>query len=372
MTHSKRDLINAGKLLASYIPYPYSDEALDAFRTAHGWRLSHMAAMRAVRSELRTHANRQSPVGVTAGRLKRIASIRKKLRSTPLSLYAIQDIGGCRAIVGSMTAVEHLTEFYLSGGSKFGEARPYDYIAAPKPTGYRSRHFVFSVDPTDGVMRRRIEVQLRTKLQHAWATAVEAVGLVRGEDLKGNSGSPEWLRLFAIMASELAHEEGCSLVPGVSEDAAGRRAELGDLNKKLKAVATLESYNQTISKIADTRTARGSSFLVRLDLERKIVDVQSNYMFGKTAAALLDAETSSSVMTNAVIIEVDRVSDLLAAYPNYYLDVHMFTERLKLVLGGNPKRPQLDQSGVPDAVAQRLRKWGNLGEYLRVYHQRKR
>jgi hypothetical protein len=44
---------------------------------------------------------------------------------------------------------------------------------------------------------RRVEVQVRTQLQHSWATAVEAVGLFRREDLKAGRGDLDWLRLFA-------------------------------------------------------------------------------------------------------------------------------------------------------------------------------
>lgn len=372
--YSKRELKDASRVLAGAIPYPYPAEAIEAFRMAHEWRVSHFDAMRTVRAELRAKANRfGSGCPVTAGRLKRIASIRKKLKRTPLSLYDIQDIGGCRAIVGSMADVEKLTSFYLTDGSEHGTPRLYDHILSPKLTGYRSRHFVLSVAPSSDHMRRRIEVQVRTELQHAWATTVEAVGLVRNEDLKADRGSPEWLRLFALMASELAVIEDCPIVPGVPANSAERREELRDLDRRLKAVATLESYNQTIAKIADTRNLRGSSFLVRLDLDKRIVDVRSNYSM-VAAEALLAAETSS-LLTNAVIIEVDRVADLLAAYPNYYLDVRQFTDYLRRIVTVPVARPQATIGPGPDPKRARPRKWGNLeelGDYLRVYHQRKR
>ena len=87
---------------------------------------------------------------------------------------------------------------------------------------------------------RRIEVQIRTQLQHSWATAVEAIGMVRGEDLKGGEGNMEWLRLFELMSSEFAEIESCPLVPGTPDQPA-RRDEISCLNQKLKAVKTLEN-----------------------------------------------------------------------------------------------------------------------------------
>lgn len=67
--------------------------------------------------------------------------------------------------------------------------KDYDYIAAPKVDGYRCFHRVFKFKE-DSVEEecfrgRRVEIQIRTRLQHSWATAVEAVGLFRGEDIKG-------------------------------------------------------------------------------------------------------------------------------------------------------------------------------------------
>ena len=54
---------------------------------------------------------------------------------------------------------------------------------------------------------RRVEIQIRTRLQHSWATAVEALELFRRENLKGGEGSPNWLRLFKLMSAEFAVAE---------------------------------------------------------------------------------------------------------------------------------------------------------------------
>ena len=43
-----------------------------------------------------------------------------------------------------------------------------------------------------------VELQIRTRLQHAWSTAVEAVGLCRGEHMKGGEG--ECLRGYKMLA----------------------------------------------------------------------------------------------------------------------------------------------------------------------------
>jgi len=60
------------------------------------------------------------------------------------------------------------------------------------------RHRCISSSSTIGMSK------LLCNLQHAWATAVEAVGIFTKQALKSNIGDGEWLRLFALMSSEIA------------------------------------------------------------------------------------------------------------------------------------------------------------------------
>src|SRR2546430_1138461 len=86
------------------------------------------------------------------------------------------------------------------------------YIDKPKGNGYRCHHMVYRYrgNDEDSVFdERRIEIQSRTWLQHSWATAVEAVGAYRMENMKAGEGSPESLRLFALMSAEFAVAEKC-------------------------------------------------------------------------------------------------------------------------------------------------------------------
>ncbi len=116
-----------------------------------------------------------------------------------------------------------------------------NYIEEPKKDGYRSQHFMFTYVGRKGRSiydGRRIEVQVRTRLQHSWATTVEAVGLFRGEQLKNHQGSDEWLRLFKLMSGEFADVERCP-VPSTVPEEARRRREIMDLAKSLNAVGVL-------------------------------------------------------------------------------------------------------------------------------------
>ena len=50
-----------------------------------------------------------------------------------------------------------------------------DYITTPKDSGYRGVHLIYRYysDKNETFNGLKIEVQIRTALQHAWATAVD-------------------------------------------------------------------------------------------------------------------------------------------------------------------------------------------------------
>ncbi len=61
-----------------------------------------------------------------------------------------------------------------------------DYIEHPKESGYHGIHLIYQYrsDKRTDNNSLKIEVQLRSQLQHAWATAVETVGTFVQQALK--------------------------------------------------------------------------------------------------------------------------------------------------------------------------------------------
>lgn len=339
--YSKSQVVNAGKALAGRIVDNAEDrdQAIQNFSIAHSWRAACAYPMRRTRAELigkiRSHPDIQ---GISAARLKRMISMRKKLKATPFTLYQMQDIAGCRAIVNDAEQLDRLVDIYLGGGSRYAIVRDDDYIATPRhTTGYRSRHLVLKfcdIDGVEGFDRHFVELQLRTFKQHAWSTAVEAIGLIRNEDLKGGTGDKNWLRLFQIMASEFAEDEKRPLVEGVSSNTNERREELSEINREIGALQVLESCNRAIKITENYARTSAPYYLIEYNISEKSVKVSPF-----TAAISGSKKYNSSeidVNTNSVFVEVDRVSDLRAAYPNYFLDVGAFAKRLRQALKGHP------------------------------------
>ena len=345
---SRKQVIKAGKMLrGSILDTPDTrEEAIQVFRIAYNWRNSHVYPMRRIRHEL-VGKVRQARVGaITAARIKRMVSIRRKLARYSVTLVQIQDLGACRAIVDAVADVEALAQIYRNGGSAHGLREDTSYIEVPKDGGYRSHHLVleFLARETEQMFSgRRIEIQLRTRLQHIWATAVEAVGLARGEDLKAGQGDPDWLRLFALMSSEFAEVEGCPLVPGTGEQAS-RRDEIKALDRKLGAVDVLENLNYAFKRIEHLGGQRDKWFLIQFDRAERSVAVTSynNSVIGS------DTYTNEEYFhenLNSVLVEVDKVDNLRAAYPNYFLDVGEFSARMSGIVRGKP--PLVRQTSLP-------------------------
>jgi hypothetical protein len=334
---SKRQVVEAGARLKGQYPQ-VSAELLEAFKIAHNWRACHILPMRHLRAELVGKVKKVGGDALTAARLKRMASIRAKLRRAPHNLYQMQDIGGCRAIVADQNAVNALLALYRSE-PRHVFVKENDYIANPRASGYRSHHLVYRFqghgeNAALNSNAQYIEIQLRTRLQHAWATAVEAVGMVRGEDLKSGQGNGDWLRFFALMASEIAAEEGGVVVPNTPASDADRRQEIVALEKGLNALESLENYRKAV-KISESAATYSPFFLIQFDPQANQVTVRG-VSPGASVTSLDVAEASDKL--NSVLVAVDKVSDLRAAYPNYFMDVGLFADQLRKVVKPVRKR----------------------------------
>jgi putative GTP pyrophosphokinase len=115
-----------------------------------------------------------------------------------------------------VASVDDFHDAFLSGRHKHRLIRHDDYVTAPKPSGYRSVHLrlrlpTVSSDRSSTYNGLNIEVQIRSRLQHAWATAVVTVCTFTQQALKSSQGEGEWLRFFQLMSSEVAHVEAVAV-----------------------------------------------------------------------------------------------------------------------------------------------------------------
>lgn len=218
---SKKAVSRAGDILIS--AHSESDEYKGAIEVINNWRESHDFPLRVIRNALRKRANQIAKSANVAARLKRLPSIHSKLvRPESKGLSSMQDIGGCRVIFKTVEEVYDLLEVYLKEQSRNPSGRTVcikfvDYILHPKESGYRSLHLILKyqslVESCIPFTGHKIEIQIRSQLQHHWATAVETASTFLGEGLKSSSGDFRWLRFFALAGSVFAIIEGRQPVP---------------------------------------------------------------------------------------------------------------------------------------------------------------
>jgi len=175
-----------------------------------------------------------------------------------------------------------------------------------------------------------IEVQIRSELQHAWATAVETVDTFTGQAIKANSGDAAWSRFFALMGTAIARREQGPLVPGTPSSETDLLRELAVLARELNVVAKLQAWRAAI-QLTEQNVVQGANlYLLVLDLERLHLTVRGFSRVEPAVAAYSAAEQEPN--TNAVLVTVDTVAALPNAYPNYYLHTDLFLNALKYAM----------------------------------------
>lgn len=308
----------------------------NALVIVNNWRASHAYPLQAIKMTLKRRACKVDGSAVIAQRMKRLPSIKSKLGREPtMMLSQMADIGGCRAILTNIKDVDLLVASYQKAKSKnprrHEEIRIRDYISNPKVDGYRGIHII--VKYRSKALKHKvynglkIEIQIRSKLQHAWATAVEIVDAFTGQGLKSglklNLGDPDWRRFFVLMSGAIAIRERKPVVPG-APDKVSLKKELTMLGKKLQVEKILSGLNTAISAIQ--KDPNVVSYLLVLDLDQMLV--KAFPFFDQSVAdesyLMQEKEIQDNPKIFAVLVSVESINALRTAYPNYYLDATEF------------------------------------------------
>lgn len=320
----------------------------------NNWRSSHNFPLNTFHVGLKKRSQKLDPHAITAQRIKRLASIGLKLERFPtMTLGQMQDIGGCRAILGTIDQVDQLVELYQRGDLKHDLYEIDDYIFEPKDSGYRGIHlkWKYRSDKNMKYDGLRIEMQLRSRLQHVWATAVETVGTLLSVSLKSSQGDDEWLRFFALMSCAFAYREGTDRVPGCPPNYSTLIKEIRILARKLDVSNKLKAYAGALDLIEDHASPSDHFFLIVLDAANQNVRVQTYKQSQSKEANLAYIQREEAmrkeVGVDVVLVSVDSLKSLRSAYPNYFLDTDIFRDlfdetvrSLKAPAGGKRSMPQ--------------------------------
>lgn len=342
----KREINRAGEIFIN--PTSSEEEKDSALVIINNWRASHNFPLNTFQMRLRKLSKTIDKESLVAQRIKRLASIKHKLERFPnMNMSQIQDIAGCRAIMKDIVDVDRLVDIYKhdSRGIKHKLSKEDDYILNPKESGYRGVHLVYKYhsDKNKIFDTMRIEIQIRTLVQHSWATAVEIVGTFIRQSLKSSQGEQDWLRFFALMSSAMAITEGKTTVPGTPIHFDELKEEIHYLSLKLNVFGHLTAFRKSIMVLGDDKPISNAHYyLLELDAENGRVRIKP-YTQTQLSIASEDYMVLEKRIANdnrdAVLVSADSIEALKLAFPNYYLDADLFLQHLTGITEPNFRNP---------------------------------
>lgn len=283
------------------------------------WRAAHRYVINTFQSSLRQRAKAAGGEIHVGQRLKRASTIFDKLvRQPKMELGRMDDVAGVRLIFPDVKRLSdfrerfHQAHFQHERRSKDDQ---YDYIARPKANGYRGVHDVYAYQVNSKHFERAaglfIEVQYRTLVQHAWATANEVIGYITDSEPKFDRGDERVGRFMTVCSEILAR--GLEGLPGPLPDVSS--------NDLIGVYSDLESELGLMKRLTSLRVAK-------LDFPKKShyilifgrggeLEVREYAKNQRALAALfhIEAENPDS---NVVLVGASSPEEVQFTFRNYF------------------------------------------------------
>ncbi len=300
----------------------------DDYFVLEEWRSAHRNVLNTFQAILR---NRTRGTNITvAQRHKRRTTIIDKLKRYPsMQLARMDDVAGCRLIFQDIDSLYEFREDFHK--SRFHHKikngiDKYDYIKQPKQSGYRGVHDVYSYDvdseigrPLKGLL---IEIQYRTRMQHAWATAVEVVGYITTSQPKFDRGDTRYQHAMSLASEILArtYEYRGGPYPDI-----GNRDLVNaflDLDRELNLINRLRGLNEADAEVSYRKN------VILIISPNGILETKSYRTGTEALRALFDLEKKHPDF-DIVLVKADAPEDVRFAFKNYFSDTRDFVRLLE-------------------------------------------
>lgn len=319
--NSKGRVRKAGKTLAGRVDQGLTQE--EARQIAANWRSAHAYPTWVIRAYLTTKVKSLSIKSTIASRTKKMPTIISKLSEGIISdLSSMQDIGGCRVVVDTLSDALTVADCLENGKTRTHEViRKKDYFSAPKESGYRGVHLISKYNSAKKPEYKgmQVETQIRTRLVHNWATTIEAVDLMEGSMLKRSNGSDEWKLFFKLVSDHIARTEKANRVikdktpEEVDSNIRYLRSQLGVCEK-------LHSWESAAFIHDRFKGKLGKHFIVSLEDGKSTLRIFPNSEKAEDHYRQLEEDKK----INAVSVAAENIDSVRSIYPNYFLDCKDF------------------------------------------------
>lgn len=301
--------------------------SIEDIKTIEVWRASHWEPALAIREKLYNEINKKIDCHVVA-RLKRMETIIDKLKRLPeLSLSKMQDVGGVRVILEDFSNLYQVVDICKATMSNYKLYRENDYIVKPKKDGYRGVHLVYDVDGC------YVEIQIRTKIEHIWATSVETVGMMTKEKLKSDQGSEKWMEFFVLLSKLIEASEKTYSATGDDLENYGRKVincvdVFSNYAKEIRAVELLKSYGNGFRQIDEKleKIKDEDYYIIAVGYNNVVSIFGFNKKNKDDAVNKYNSLEQSGKYIDKVLVSVDDYKKLKVVYPNYFAETSALTE----------------------------------------------
>jgi putative GTP pyrophosphokinase len=340
---SRSAVKKAGKAIANGTSTNADIEIVDQWRASHGYVINTFQAW------IKGHISKRSVNVEFAQRLKRRRTVEDKLKrkdsfGKPLisDVTSMHDFAGCRMIFEN---IDELTKFrdYMQSievtrnieHELRHQKDKYDYIESPKYSGYRGIHDVYrhyprghrrlkeTPRPWDGLM---VEIQYRTRAQHAWATAVEISDILDGERTKFDINETERGQFFSFASEIIARRYESKQKSFLDINTDKLQEYLQILEDKLGIMQRLQALKQ----FEDENKLQNHNVLNIIKNQNGEIKLEvfpfSSASLAIEKATLLENDENS---LNAVYVRSDNPKQLRSAYRNYFYDPVDFVKLLQ-------------------------------------------
>ena len=322
------------------------------------WRSVHSKPLDLTYKELEKVSSNIDKNAIVAKREKTARSIIRKLKrehnkSHSMALTTMQDIAGCRAVVRTIKDVNKIVNT-LRKKSYIRVVN--NYIKRPKIDGYRGVHLVAIYD-YDGFEKLQVEIQVRTKIQHAWATAGEITELFTNKLIKHLEGEPEW-KSFYKRLSEVFLEIDDNLITRDTDfenidvknlrnilhkglDSKGQKlmTSLKKRNKDLKVRERFLGYAIGVN-IADEKLAeeqiKSGYILIEINTQKRNIDFsyfeQNKIIEAQEEYIKVEKKYLGLHHCIVVLLSTQAAGGVKQAYPNYFADARLFLALLNSIV----------------------------------------
>lgn len=310
---------------------------LEDYIILENWRASHSHVINTFQANLR---RRTRGTDILVGqRLKRRATIIDKLtREDGMQLSRMHDIAGCRLIFPDIASLAAFREEFVSSRAKHervtAERDQFNYLNSPKESGYRGIHDVYkyrsyadSADQWSGLL---VEVQYRTKVQHAWATAVEIADLLTRSRGKFSEASEDYHCFFKACSEILARtqEESNSCLPKLSDQQLAKYFDR--FNKKTKLLDILSKTNVFAPDIATQVFGRKLNTILVYKFEKgaklEIITLDDTRI---ALEKYQELEREYSDLADVVLVRAEDSVTIMKVFQNYFTDARDFVAYLR-------------------------------------------